>query len=217
MYDKQQSTNQITAKQVEKQTVCKTDCKFKNTDKAAVKKSEMGKTKKIAGTAVFSALAFIISLLEFPIFPAAGFLKLDFSATFILLSGFIFGPISAVIASFVKELLRFLIGSGTGGVGEVANFIVTMSFVLLPVIVYTFKKGLKTVIATLVISCFLMAGAALLANKFIMFPLYAGEAAAQMFSALWKYVLFFNLIKAAVISLLTILLYKRVSGWIKKI
>ena len=37
-------------------------------------------TKRIVGTACFSALAFVISFIEFPIFPAAGFLQLDFSS-----------------------------------------------------------------------------------------------------------------------------------------
>ena len=99
-------------------------------------------TKKIAGTAAFAALAFVISLLEFSIFPAAPFLKLDFSCVFILLAGFTFGPVSGLCASAVKELIRFLIGSSTGGVGEIANFIVTAAFIVVPTVVYRFKKGL---------------------------------------------------------------------------
>ena len=45
--------------------------------------AEKSVTKQIVGTALFSALAFVISLLEFPIFPSASFLQLDFSMVFI--------------------------------------------------------------------------------------------------------------------------------------
>ncbi|MBQ9103601.1 MAG: ECF transporter S component [Clostridia bacterium] len=179
--------------------------------------AEKSVTKQIVGTALFSALAFVISLLEFPIFPSASFLQLDFSMVFITLAGFIFGAWSGITCSFIKELLRFIIGSGTGGVGEIANFIVTVSFVLMPTLVYHFKKGLPTVIITLAISCVLQAGVALLTNRFINFPLFMGEKAGEWFSNLWHFVLLFNLIKGVATAILTILLYKRISYIIKKI
>ena len=48
--------------------------------------AKIGVTKKLVGTAVFAALSFVVSFLEFPIFPATGFLKLDFSAVFTTLA-----------------------------------------------------------------------------------------------------------------------------------
>ena len=56
----------------------------------------------IAKIAMFAALAFAVSYLEFPIFPAASFLQMDFSCVFVLLGGFMFGPVAAVIISGVK-------------------------------------------------------------------------------------------------------------------
>lgn len=178
---------------------------------------QMTTTKKLVGVAVFSALAFVISYLEFPIFPSAGFLKLDFSAVFIILAGFIYGPLYGVGACVVKEVLCFLLKSSTGGVGEIANTIVTVGFILLPTIVYTFKKGLPTVILTMAIGCVIQTGLALLCNRFIMFPLYMGEGASAVFASLWHFVALFNLIKSVSISILTILLYKRIYWIIKKI
>lgn len=174
-------------------------------------------TKKIVGVALFSALAYVVSFLEFPIFPAASFLKLDFSAVFILLSGFIFGPVFGVSASAVKELLCFLTKSSTGGIGELANFLITLGFILIPTIVYHYKKGLPTVIITLLIGCLVQTCIALLCNRFINFPLYMGDRAKDMFYSLWYYILFFNLIKSVAISFITVILYKRVSYLIKKI
>lgn len=173
-------------------------------------------TKKLAGTGVFAALAFAVSLLEFPIFPAARFLQLDFSLVFILLAGYIFGPVSGITVSAVKELLRFAIGSGTGGVGEVANFIVTAAFIIVPTVVYKYKKGFPTVIITLSIGCVLEVLAALVANRFINFPLFMGEGAKEAFASLWHFVLWFNAIKSVAVSALTLILYKKVSYLIKR-
>ena len=181
------------------------------------KKNNISTTKKLAGTGVFAALAFVVSLLEFPIFPAASFLKLDFSLVFVLLAGFIFGPVSGIGVSAVKELLRFVMGSSTGGVGEVANFIVTLAFIVVPTVIYRYKKGFSTVIITLIIGCVLEIVAALIANRFINFPLYMGDKAAEVFASLWQFVLLFNLIKTLAVSLVTIMLYKKVSALIKKI
>ena len=174
-------------------------------------------TKQLVGIAVFSALSYAVSFLEFPIFPAAGFLKLDFSAVFTLLAGFIYGPIGGVAVCAVKELLCFLTKSSTGGVGEIANFIVTTGFILLPTIVYYFHKGFKTVVWTLSVACVIEVALALFTNRFINFPLFMGDGAVNAFNSLWWYVLLFNLIKSVAICVLTILLYKRVSIFIKAV
>ena len=166
--------------------------------------------------AVFAALSYVISFLEFPIFPAAGFLKFDFSFTFVLLGGFMYGPIGGVLISAIKELLRFL-SSSTGGVGELANFIVCISFIIIPTVVYYYKKGIITVVITLLAGVLLQAATALLCNRYIMFPLYMGGGAESVFATMWKYVLFFNLIKGVAISLLVFVLYKRISYLFKRI
>ncbi len=194
-----------------------TEEKNKELTEKEAKKNNISTTKKLAGTGVFAALAFVVSLLEFPIFPAASFLKLDFSLVFVLLAGFIFGPVSGIGVSAVKELLRFVMGSSTGGVGEVANFIVTLAFIVVPTVIYRYKKGFSTVIITLIIGCVLETAAALIANRFINFPLYMGDKAAEVFASLWQFVLLFNLIKTLAVSLVTIMLYKKVSALIKKI
>lgn len=170
--------------------------------------------RNISGMAVFAAISYLVSFFEFPIFPATGFLKLDFSNVFILLGGFMYGPIPAVIIGAVKEFLCFITKSSTGGVGEIANFIVITAFVTLPAAVYVFKKGLKAVIPSLVAACFLQTGAALLTNRFISFPLYG---ITNLFNEFFWFIVAFNLIKSVAVSLITVLLYKRVSALFKRI
>ena len=170
---------------------------------------------RIAKLALLTALAYVVTFLEFPIFPAAPFLQLDFSNVFVLLGGFLYGPLAAVIISLLKECLS-LLDSGTNFVGEIANFFINFAFYIVPTVVYRYKKGLKWVIPMLVIGTILQVAASLPVNRYINFPLFMGDGAASSFAALWWYIILFNLIKGAAVSLVTILLYKRVSWLFKK-
>ena len=82
--------------------------------------------KRLALMAIFVALSFSVSLLSFSLFPSSPvfFLELDFGNVFILLISFLLGPIEGVIVCVLKECLRILAGS-TGGVGELANMLMT--------------------------------------------------------------------------------------------
>lgn len=182
-------------------------------------------TKSIAGMAVFSAISFIVYMIEIPIFASTpvSFLKLDLSNVFVMIAGFMYGPIPALIVSLIKELLHILIGT-TGGVGEFANMIITTFYILIPSIVYTKKKGLKIVVITLVLACVVQSFISLLVNRFINFPFFLGsapflptQASDEFFFKVWYYILIFNLIKSVVVSLITILVYKKTSYLFKKI
>ncbi len=173
--------------------------------------------KRIALMAVFVALSFAVSLISLPIMKATPvfFLELDFGNVFILLIAFLLGPIEGVIVCVIKETIRILAGS-TGGVGELANMLMTTGYILLPSVVYRFRKGLKTVTISLVGACLIGTATALLVNRFITFPLYLGAKGAEVFQAGFWYIVLFNLIKTAAISILTLLLYKRMSVFLKK-
>lgn len=171
------------------------------------------KTKILAGSAVFAALAYVVSFFEFPVFPAASFLKLDFSNVFTLLAGFLFGPLPAVAVSAVKELICFLTKSSTGGVGEIANFLLTVSFIAVPSVAYRYKKGFGWACVYLACGVILQTAMALAVNKFINFPLF--NLPSSMFDQLWPFIVYFNLIKGAAISAIVLLLYKQVSRLFK--
>lgn len=171
--------------------------------------------KRVAVTAMFVALAFAVSWIEIP-FPWLPFLKLDLGNVFILLVGFLLGPIEGIVTCVVKEGLRALL-SGSGGVGEIANCIATSAYILLPATVYRFRKGIKTVVACLATACPIGTVAALLTNRFITFPLFLGaETGAAIFYESFWLIVAFNLVKTALVGALTLLLYKRLSNFLKK-
>ncbi len=173
--------------------------------------------KRIALMAIFTALSFVVSLIDFPIFPSANFLKLDFGNVFILLIAFLFGPVEGVIVCLIKEAIHIPMGS-TGGVGELANFLTTTAYILLPSVLYRYKKGIKTVLISIAFACVLQTGVALLLNRFLLFPFYfGGVVGKEQFGNLWAFILAFNLIKTVAIGFITLLLYKRLSNVWKKV
>ena len=117
--------------------------------------------------------------------------------------------------SFERKFAYF--GSTSGGVGELANMLCTISFIMLPSIFYQFKKGLKGVCITLSIACVIATSVALFTNRYINFPLYMGDGAAAAFQEFFWIIVAFNLIKTVIVSILTILLYKRLSNFLKNI
>ncbi len=180
--------------------------------------------KRLALMAVFVALSYVVSFLEIPLpLFGASFLKLDFGNVFILLLSFLLGPVEAVLVCLFKEALRCLTSSSLCA-GELANFIVTSAHLVLPSVIYLYRKNIKTVLITLGGGCLIAVGAALLANRFIIFPVYAylfggsifGMSVQEAFAAFWLAVLLFNLIKTVAVSLLTLLLYKRLSNFLKR-
>lgn len=179
--------------------------------------------KRLAFMGVFVALAYAVSWLQTPPLFGTNFLKLDFGNVFIVLISFLLGPVEGVVVCLLKESLR-LIGSETYA-GELANFLVTSSYLLLPSILYQFRKSLKTVILSLLIACLVSTAVALIANRFLVFPAYAmlspdgtifGATAKEAFEAFFWALVAFNLIKSVSVGAITVLLYKRLSNFLKK-
>ena len=186
-------------------------------------------TSKIAKVAVLGAIAFVIMLAEIPLPFFPPFYKLDLSEAVVLMGGFALGPISAVAIEALKILLNLMFtGTMTAYVGETANFLIGLSFVLPAVLYYHRNKTRQNAIRGLIIGsvCLIVVGALL--NGLVLLPAYSYfyhmpmDALIGMGSALipaikdrFTFVLFatapFNLIKAIVTSLLTIALYKRIS------
>lgn len=125
-------------------------------EKAARKKNGISEpvfsTRKMAMIGMFSAVAMILHLFDFPLPFAPGFYRLDFSELPILVGTFAFGPSAGVMMEFVKILLKLCIkGTSTAFVGELANFVVGCSFILPASVIYIFHKSRKTAVIGCVI------------------------------------------------------------------
>ena len=195
-----------------------------------IKKRQVSPARRISIVAVCAAIATVLHILDFPLlFLAPEFYKLDFSELPVMLCGFFLGPSAAVACEAVKILLKLLIkGTSTAFVGDFANFAVGCSLVLPASIVYHLHKSRKgaligLVLGTIVLTLFGSAfNAIYLLPKFSQLygiPLDAiigmGSKINGNIHSITTFVLLavapLNLVKGISVSVLTLLLYKRVA------
>ena len=176
---------------------------------------------RIAYMAIFTALSYALRFLEFSLLPGTpiAFLKLDFSNVFPLLGGFALGPVAGITIGVLKELL-WIFFSTTYGVGEVANIVIMLPFVLIPSIAYKYRKGIKSVIVFTSIACIAQVIWSFPVNWLLNFPVFVGfnwEFGMSFFMGnyVWGWVMLFNLIKSVSIAVIVLLIYKSISQLIK--
>lgn len=178
---------------------------------------------------VITALSVILYFIEVPLpFIAPDFYKLDLSDIPIMIGSFILGPVAGAIMELVKNLIHLLI-THTGGIGELANFIIGCAFILPASIIYKYKRTVHGAIVGLAVSILCMAVIGGLMNYFVLLPFYGVDdnACAGMGKAIsglitdkktliFYSVIPFNAIKGFIDSFITLLVYKRLSEFIKK-
>lgn len=194
-----------------------------------MKKLELSSLLKIA---ILGAISFIIMLVEFPLWFAPGFYQLDFSDIPALIGAFSLGPLAGILIELIKNILHFLLkSSGTGGIGELGNFIVGSLFVGTAGFIYMKNKTRKNAIIGMAVGTIVMAIVGSAMNYFVLIPVYSNflpiEQIIDMAKALNKvvvdkrtlviYTVFpFNLLKGVLVSLITLPLYKRLSKVLSK-
>lgn len=172
----------------------------------------------ITRVGILSAIAFIIMTFEFPIFPAAPYLKMDLSDVIALFGGVALGPVAAIIIEGIKNILNFMLHSTTGGIGEVANFLVGTAYIIPIIIIYRKFSNNKGLVSGLFFGTIIMVGVAGFANYFLLLPLYMPSfTSAERIDIILKTFVPFNLIKAVIQSVLTIGLLNGFKGVLKHI
>lgn len=198
-------------------------------------KEKIFSTRKVAMIGMFSAIAMILMLFEFPLPFVPPFYELDFSELPILVGAYAFGPAAGVMMEFVKILLKLLVkGTSTAFVGDLANFAVGCSFILPASIVYTFYKKKKGAIWGCIIGTFVLTVFGSAFNAIYLLPAFSklyGMPLEQIIAmgsevnplmtegSIVSFVVCcvapMNLIKGTVVSVLTMLIYKPLSPIIK--
>lgn len=178
---------------------------------------------------MLAAISVVLMLFEIPLPFAPSFYEIDFSEVPVLIGAFAMGPVASAAIELVKILLNLVItGTDTAGVGELANFIIGCSLCLPAAIIYKRKKTRKGAMIGMVAGTALMVVIGCLINAYVMLPAYSAafnlpiDALVQMGTAinpnitnLNTFVIFavapFNLLKAVLVSLIVLLIYKKIS------
>ena len=197
-------------------------------------RKKLGSTNFISYTAIFSAMAGFLMFLEIPLFFAPAFYEIDLSEIPILICTFYLGPVAGVVGELLKIVVKLVLkGTTTAFVGDFANFVVGCSFVLPASIVYHMNKGKKSALTGMIVGTLIMTVFGSLFNAVYLLPTFAdlygmpldaiiamGTEVNSAINSVSTLVLFavvpFNLIKGAIVTLLTMLLYKRISPLLHK-
>ena len=186
--------------------------------------------RRITLIAVCSAIAAVLHMLDFPLlFLAPEFYKLDFSELPVMLCGFYLGPSAAVACEAVKIFLKLLLkGTSTAYVGDFANFAVGCSLVLPAVFLYHTRKTRKMALVGLAVGTAVMTVFGSAFNAIYLLPKFSqlfglpletiiamGTAIRGGVNSVTTFVMLcvapLNVVKGTVVSVLTMLLYKRVA------
>lgn len=187
-------------------------------------RKSMFSTTVLTRIAVLAALSAILFLIEIPV---VAFYKLDLSDLPALLGGFAMGPVPGLIILLIKDLTGML-HSSSMYVGELADFLMGAALVVPAALIYKHNKSRKGAFLGMIVGTVVMIAVSVVVNWKIMLPFYStaygmpmeavvgmAQAAVPAVDSVWKLLLYvtapFNLLKGVVLSLLTCLLYKRLS------
>lgn len=194
---------------------------------------DAARVRNMVKIAALGALGFVImELFQIPMPFAPAFMKVDFGDVPGLIGGFAMGPVAGFLIQLVKNILK-LFTSETVGVGELSNLIVGSTFVLVSAIIYRRSHTKKGAIISLIAGSLAMSCIAVISNTFFIFPAYAAAiqldldvlatqigAANGLVTNYMTLMLFsvfpFNLVKTFLESVVTFLLYKRISPILKR-
>ena len=186
--------------------------------------------RRVSIIGICAAIATVLHMLDFPLpFLAPDFYKLDFSELPVMLCGFYLGPSAVVICEAVKILLKLLLkGTSTAFVGDFANFAVGCSLVLPAVIIYHLHKSKHSAVIGLVVGTVILTIFGSAFNAIYLLPKFSQLYGLELTSIIamgskinagirdiTTFVMLavapLNLIKGAAVSVLTMLLYKRIA------
>lgn len=184
--------------------------------------------QRITRIGMLAAVSAVLFVLEIPI---VAFYKLDVSNLPVLLGAFSMGPVSGLMILLIKDIIG-LLHSSSSGVGELADFITAAAMMLPAVLIYRRQRSRKGALVGLLVGTVAMTIVGVLVNMYIMIPFYQGVMGLQVeaiigigakvipaIDSLWKFVLLitapFNLLKGVVLSILTFLIYKPLSSFLK--
>ncbi len=191
-------------------------------------------TRKMVMIGVFAAISAVLMMFEFPVPFAPSFYELDFSEIPALIGAFAFGPVAGVMIEFCKILLKlFMKGTSTAFVGDLANFVIGCSFILPASILYLFRKTKKNAAIASALGTLIMTVFGTMFNAIYLLPAFAalygmpldvivgmGTAINSNITSVTTLVVFavapLNLLKGGSVSLVTMLVYKKLSLILKE-
>ena len=160
-------------------------------------------TRQLVTMALMCAIGVLLSFVEFPLLPGVTWLKYDASAMPAMVCGFAVGVVGAVIHGILMADFS----------GAVMNILVVAGFILPAALVYRRSRTFKSGVVGLVLSAITATVMAILGNLVIT-PMWLGVPLDAVVAMILPILTPFNLIKAGINAVLTLIVYKSISNLI---
>jgi riboflavin transporter FmnP len=188
-------------------------------------------TRTLVSIAMMAAVSYVLAFIEIQVPFSPTFAKMDLSDFPALIVAFAFSPFAGFMVELIKNGLQ-LISTSTAGVGELANFLMGGTFVFTAGAVYKRHKIKHMAWFGCIAGSVTMGIVAAILNYFVLLPLYEQFMPLdQVIAAFGAFIPFiktkldvclynalpFTFLKGLVISLFTLIIYKRLSPILKGI
>ena len=168
-------------------------------------------TVKLAKLAMMTAVSLVLLLLIRIPWPAAPFLVYDPADVPIYITAFAFGPVEGLLVTLLVCLIQAFGLAGDGFYGFIMHFVATGIVAVAIGVMYRKQKTKKTAVKALVTGVVVTVIVMCIMNL-IVTPAYMGAPREAVAAMIPTVIIPFNLVKAGANSVLTFLLYKRISG-----
>lgn len=174
------------------------------------------KSARLAKMAMLVAISIVlVMVIHFPIFPMVSFLEYDPADIPILIGTFAFGPVAGIVLTVVTSLIQgFTVSAASGMYGIIMHILATAALVLTSGTIYRYHKTKKAAVIGLLAGTAAMTAVMFVANMFIT-PAFTGWPLDAVME-LMPFILLFNVVKAGINSIVTFILYKRISPFLHR-
>lgn len=165
-------------------------------------------TARLAWMGVMTGLAAALMFLEMSLPFLPDYLKYDLGDFPALVVGFALGPVPGLAVEAGKNVI-FALLRGSTPIGLAANLLAGSVWILTSALVYRRWRTKRGAVAALAMGGLAMTAAMAVANRYVFLPLW-GVPPEAVGPTVWSAIVPFNLVKAALTSAVTFMLYKRV-------
>lgn len=168
-------------------------------------------TRQLVTMALMCAIGVLLSFVEFPLLPGVTWLKYDASAMPAMVCGFAFGPAAGLAVGIVGAVIHGILMADFSG--AIMNILVVTGFILPAALVYRRSRTFKSGVVGLVLSAVVATVMAILGNLVIT-PMWLGVPLDAVVAMILPILTPFNLEKAGINAVLTLIVYKSISNLI---
>ncbi|UUX34544.1 ECF transporter S component [Fundicoccus culcitae] len=158
---------------------------------------------------ILGAWAIVLRFIDFPILPAAPFLKIDFSDLMALIGMLAYGPVGLVIVAGIRDVVNYITGGGEAGIpiGVIMSFIATLAMFLPTHFILKYTRAKRSTFTAILMSITLTASLVVsmsLINYYVALPIYTtvlNFPIDDFIAYIMSVIIPFNLIKGIILSI----------------